>query len=342
LACSCSAFQFGFVPDISLFRLNDRNGKERFVLRFLKRFASTLVLTLTLFSVFRLEPAFAAPQEGSWQGTKSAEAEAAKSEAAEAWDAVKTTTNPALLEAFIKRYRTTFFADMAKARLSELKAATNSPADQRGPAAQPMPANGIRERAILYEEMPSDPTGRQFDGSVIWRAEAIKVDGKPDEIAARADVEIPSRGLRMTMLLKRNLDSSLPASHVIDLKLAPPADFDGGGIASVPGILLKSNQQAKGVPLAGTSIKVTNGLFLVGLSSLSNNPERNLKLLLERSWFDIPMVYANQRRVILAIDKGETGDQVFKTVLTVWEPYSPSTQPTTPNPKHDDGTSGAR
>jgi hypothetical protein len=107
-------------------------------------------------------------------------------------------------------------------------------------------------------------------------------------------------------------------------------------------VLMKSNQQAKGLPLTATSVKVTDGLFLVGLSSSSNAPERNLKLLLERSWFDTPMVYANQRRVILAIDKGETGDQVFKTVLTVWGPYPPSTQPTAANPKHDDGTSGAR
>jgi hypothetical protein len=312
------------------------------MLRFLTRFAATLVLALTLLLAFHPKAAFAASPEDARQGTKSSEAAAPKSEAAEAWDAVKTTTNPALLEAFIKRYRTTFFAEMAKARLSELKAAaTKSPAGQHGPAALPMPANGVRERAILYEEIPSDPMGRQFDGSVIWRVEAIKVDGKPDEIAARADVEIPSRGLRMTMLLKRNLDSSLPASHVIDLKLAVPADFDGGGIASVPGILMKSNQQAKGVPLAGTSVKVTDGLFLVGLSSSSNAPERNLKLL-ERSWFDIPMVYSNQRRVILAIDKGETGDQVFKTVLTVWGPYPPSTKPIAANPKHDDGTSGAR
>ena len=54
-----------------------------------------------------------------------------------------------------------------------------------------MPKDGVREQAVLYEEDPADAKGRQFDGSVIWRTERVKVDGKPDELAARADVEIP-------------------------------------------------------------------------------------------------------------------------------------------------------
>src|SRR5450631_2660598 len=79
---------------------------------------------------------------------------APKSEAAEAWDAVKDTTNPALLEAFIKRYGTTFFAEIAKARLDELKATaaktllpkTSTP----GTPVQTLqvPTNGAHERVV--------------------------------------------------------------------------------------------------------------------------------------------------------------------------------------------------
>jgi uncharacterized caspase-like protein len=43
------------------------------------------------------------------------------SEAAEAWDRTKDTTNIAVLEAFIARYKDTFFAEMARARVNELK-----------------------------------------------------------------------------------------------------------------------------------------------------------------------------------------------------------------------------
>ena len=41
--------------------------------------------------------------------------------ASQAWAAAKDTTNPAILEAFIRRYGDTFYGDMARARLEELK-----------------------------------------------------------------------------------------------------------------------------------------------------------------------------------------------------------------------------
>ena len=43
------------------------------------------------------------------------------SEAAEVWDRAKDTTNIAVLEAFIARFKETFYADMARARVEELK-----------------------------------------------------------------------------------------------------------------------------------------------------------------------------------------------------------------------------
>ena len=303
------------------------------MLRFLMRVAAPAVLTLTLVLMALPGLAIAASPDSPQQGAGSSERAVPKSEAAEAWDAVKDTKNPALLEAFIARYDTTFFADIAKARLGELKAAVAKPAPP-APKLSPMPEDGVSEQAVLYEEDPTDAKGRQFAGSVIWRTEPV--DDKPDELAARADVDIPERGLRMTMLLKRNHDSSLPAAHLIELKLRFLAD--GSGIANMPGILMKSNQQARGTPLAGLSVKVTDGFFLDGLSAVATDRERNETLLLERPWFDIPIVYANQRRAILAIEKGDSGDQVFKTVFTTWGQYPASTQPKAAEPEESKRT----
>ncbi len=285
--------------------------------------------------------------DGPRQGAESSGKAAPRSEAAEAWDAVKDTTNPALLEAFVKRYRDTFFAVIAMARLAELRAmpATTSPfgpvpTDPMHPG-PPITTGGAQSRAVLYDEDPTNPTGRQFVGSVTWRIEPIKAEGRPDELAAHADVEIPTRGLRMTMSFRRNLDPSLPASHVIDLTFHLPTDLDGGAVANVPGILVKSNEQARGTPLAGLAVKVTAGFFLVGLSNVAADRERNLKLLLERAWFDIPIVYANQRRGILAIEKGEPGEQVFKTAFTAWGQYS-AALPAADVPEGSSGNAGAR
>ena len=44
-----------------------------------------------------------------------------QSELAEAWDASKETTSIAVLEAFVARYKDTFYAELARARIEELK-----------------------------------------------------------------------------------------------------------------------------------------------------------------------------------------------------------------------------
>ena len=177
----------------------------------------------------------------------------------------------------------------------------------------------VAQRVVLYDEDPADPKGKQYVGSVIWRTEPIKATGnqKPD-IAVRADIDIPDRKFKMTMSFRRNSDTSLPASHTAELTFQPQDAAGGGGIGNVPGILMKSNEQARGTPLAGLAVKVTDGFFLVGLSNVDADRARNLQLLKERSWFDIPLVYANQRRAIIAIEKGAPGERAFNEAFAAW------------------------
>jgi hypothetical protein len=86
----------------------------------------------------------------------------------------------------------------------------------------------------------------------------------------------------------------------------------------VPGILMKVNEQARGSPLAGLTVKVTDGFFLVGLSNVEADRARNLELLKERAWLDIPIVYKNQHRGIIAIEKGGPGSQAYAQAFTAW------------------------
>jgi hypothetical protein len=177
----------------------------------------------------------------------------------------------------------------------------------------------IAQRVVLYDEDPADAKGKQYVGSVVWRTEPIKASGnQPADLAVRADIEIPDRKFKMTISFRRNTDSSLPASHTAELTFILPADFSSGGIANVPGILMKSNEQARGTPLAGLAVKVTDGFFLVGLSNVDSDRTRNTQLLKDRSWFDVPLVYANQRRAIIAIEKGPPGERAFNDAFALW------------------------
>jgi hypothetical protein len=188
-----------------------------------------------------------------------------------------------------------------------------APGTQAGAAA-------VAQKVVLYEEDPDDPNGKRFVGSAIWRTETVTPGpGQPPELAVRADVEVPERKLAMTWSLRRNTDKGLPATHTVEIMFKLPADFPSGGISNVPGILMKQAEQTRGVPLAGLAVKVTPGFYLIGLSNLDTDKDRNLQLLKERGWFDIPVVYNNNRRAILAMEKGTPGERAFAEAFKAWK-----------------------
>jgi hypothetical protein len=47
-----------------------------------------------------------------------------------------------------------------------------------------------------------------------------------------------------------------------------------------------------------------------------SGPYPNLQLLKGRSWFDVPLVYVNQRRAI--VEKGASGERVFNDTFAAW------------------------
>jgi len=181
------------------------------------------------------------------------------------------------------------------------------------------PVAAVAQRVVLYEEDPTDAQGKRYLGSVIWRTEMVSPAGaQVPELAVRADVEIPERRITMTMSIRRNTDQALPASHTVEIVFNLPADFPFGGISNVPGIFMKQSDQTRGAPLAGLAVKVTSGFFLIGLSAVDTEKQRNLELLRERSQLDIPIVYNNGRRAILEIEKGTPGDRAFAEAFEAW------------------------
>ena len=173
-------------------------------------------------------------------------------------------------------------------------------------------------RAALYNEEPGNPMGKRHAGSVCWRLDLVKAAGQADKLVVHADVEIPDLGMRMEMDFSHNA-SRPAASHHVSITFEHPADIAGDEVVYVPGILLKSSEQGKGAPFAGLGTTVARGSFLVALSGAEVDRSRNLQLLKERSWFDIPLGYANKRRGILAVEKGYRGEQIFREAMAEWE-----------------------
>jgi hypothetical protein len=177
----------------------------------------------------------------------------------------------------------------------------------------------IVQRVVLYEESSNDPVGKQFPGTVMWRTEiASPGPGYAPDIVVRADIDIPERRTTVKWLFRRNVDKTLPASHTVEI-IFTPADFRHGGISTIAGLLMNQAAETRGVPLKGVSVKVTTGVFLIGLSSVESDLQSNVQFLKERAWFDIPIVYNDGRCAILAIEKGSSGERAFGDAFAKWQ-----------------------
>jgi hypothetical protein len=61
------------------------------------------------------------------------------------------------------------------------------------------------------------------------------------------------------------------------------------------------------------------GFYMIGQSNMDADKDRNLQLLKEWAWFDIPVVYSNNRRAILAMEKGLSGKRAFADAFEAWK-----------------------
>jgi hypothetical protein len=173
--------------------------------------------------------------------------------------------------------------------------------------------------AVLYEEDFSDNFGRSYLGAAKWRNEMVpSAPGRAPELGVRADIEIPEQHMTMVWSLRQNSEKSLPESYKIEIAFDLPADFPGGGIAGVPGVLMKPAAQVRGTPLAGVATKESNGSFLVALSATEPDLSKNVVFLKNFSWFDIAVYYANGHRAIVPMEKGAAGSCVLADAFKKW------------------------
>lgn len=118
----------------------------------------------------------------------------------------------------------------------------------------------VARRAVLYEEGVGQ--GDKAEGQVTWRTErTADPSAPPGDITIRGDIVIPSRGARIAVSFRRNFDPSLSASHTVQVDFKPPLGFAGGSIKQVMGLMLKTSEQAKGVPIDAVSVKSTTHTF---------------------------------------------------------------------------------
>ncbi len=200
------------------------------------------------------------------------------------------------------------------------QAAQQSDVAAVGSQQQASPAGDGAQRSILYEEgEDAGGAGTASQGAVVWGvAEETDLDGQQQSVLT-ASIDIPERDVKVDIRIKPNEDTSLPASHLVEIKYDFPESFAAGDVVNVPGLVMKPTEEARGDALIGASVKVQPGFFWIALSNLPNEQLRNLNLLRERGWIDIPMLYENGKRGILTLEKGADGSDAVERAVAAWQ-----------------------
>jgi hypothetical protein len=204
---------------------------------------------------------------------------------------------------------------------AENSARTETPTQPAAPAVQPELA--VAQRALLVEENTTDAQQPKITpGRALWRIDALNAgQGQPLETVVRATVDVPEAGLSLSMTLRRNTDPAFPASHTIEMIFtSASAGNPDRVVRDVALPQLKPEETVRGIPLAGLSVPVKENIFLIGLSDLKSDTDRNSDLLLTRNWIDLPLRFSSGARAVLSFEKGVSGERVLADAFRQWSP----------------------
>lgn len=208
-------------------------------------------------------------------------------------------------------------------KISDRVGDAGAPASNQRPAPStttPSQEIAVAQRAILYTEDPNSPQApRSVNGRVFWRLDSESVgQGRPVETIVRATVEIAEIGLSLDFTIRRNTDSAFPASHIIGMRFSSTGDPATEAVREVGVPQFKTEESERGAPLSAINSALGENLFVAALSNVPVEVERNIDLILNRAWIDVPVRFASGRRGIITFEKGGPGNQTLADAFGRW------------------------
>ena len=195
------------------------------------------------------------------------------------------------------------------------------------PNAQPMqqsaPTTGtpVAQRAALLLDAPDDPDRvKTFVGNVVWRLDNVsRGPGQALAVGVRAEIDLPEAKLKAVMLIQKNTDETLPASHTIELRFIPAEGSPVPGVLQIQTPQLRREDTPSGDALMGVPAPILRNYFLVGLSRGDVAVSRNVDLIRNRGWFDVPMLLSDQRLAKITFEKGSAGERIINEAFDAWK-----------------------
>ena len=178
----------------------------------------------------------------------------------------------------------------------------------------------VLQRAVLLEE-PAEQgqPPRATPGTVLWRLDTVPGgDGGVVDNAVHATLDLSNNGIMGELILRKNRDPALPASHTIEARFETNEKSVNGKIRDMGLPEMRIEEGQRGVPLAGLPVPVMENLVLIGLSNLPADVERNLDLLKTRNWFAVLVRFTNSKRALILFEKGPPGESVMQDAMKAW------------------------
>ena len=251
------------------------------------------------------------PDNATGPGNTATTAAAEPTGALEIEDRLEPTPEPVVPEAG----QTTLPGIDSETKTEERLAGEDTEIAATDPTASVDPSVLAGSQSLLLEASQDGRTGAvPFSGTIAW-SEGTDELGLPTLIGKAS---IPARNLGVELIIRKNADPSLPASHLMEVNFQVSDSFIGGTIAGLPGVLLKNEELVPGTPLVGASARVVGNSFLFALSAAANDTSTNTDLLENRKWIDLAVVYGTGRNAIITLEKDDTAQALFQKVFTTW------------------------
>ena len=155
-------------------------------------------------------------------------------------------------------------------------------------------------------------------GNAVWTIIPAP-SGQPAGLGVKADIDIPDLKLHASMILRKNQDANLPASHTIDLRVTFDAGAPIKGVKDIALPLMRNDDPPAADALTGVRVKISDNYFLVGLNRADPDVAKNVQLLSERNWIDFPMQLDDDRIAKLTFEKGGDGEKMIAQALAAWK-----------------------
>jgi hypothetical protein len=212
-------------------------------------------------------------------------------------------------------------AAIPEAGTDELKTEERLPGEDTAIASAEDPLSSVDpeilagSQSLLLEASDQGSTGAvPFSGTIEW-SEGVDEIGLP---TLQGEANIPARNLGVNLLIRKNSDPSLPASHVMEIDFDVSDTFIGGTIADLPGVLLKNQELVQGTPLAGASARIVGNSFLFALDASPDDVPANIRLLTTGQWMDLAVIYGTGKRAIITLEKDDEAVALFNKVFGAW------------------------